>query len=448
MSGVSVDRSALQGFRPGVEFKNEKLYIFSRYRILVASGWPHMRAWTRTTRTAWVATRSYADQQICGRLGELKAAPLENLVLDSDLIHRFGLQVAMQLVGRRAWDIFKEAQQHVALRAYFAHFPQDLLRAVEQFPQRRWQLLAMAARCDGAGDLIRSNPALAVALSNCWVFRPEAKRDAMRCIRRLVRAPQREIAYWLGFDADRSTARILAKVTAQAASIERLFYLRQALKDPSTKKRLAHAPLLTWQVLRLLCDNTVAPHLSATFYRDPAILEAGVDDWGDLVHLIRAAAANDCHCDKSAGRHQIRTVEELLRRAVETTCRTGVTGPNLLRFNVPEATCRAPSGAADQILSIQGLIDEGREMRHCIGGLHYWRCLVDGSIRVYRIHAPFRATAMLTRQDSGWQLSAMRGLADVQFGPEAHRIVSGWFSADGHPNSPTLIAACPVARLR
>jgi hypothetical protein len=244
----------------------------------------------------------------------------------------------------------------------------------------------------------------------------------------MVAEPQWKIAGWLGFDADRSTARILAKVIPQAACVERLFYLRTALQDADAKKRLWHIPTLSWPALRLLCDGRAAQHLCSTFYDDPILQDGTTAQVGDLLELIRDTVASDAVHGMGVPPRQIRTMEELLFRSLSTAALTNSLFAVELTSDVPDPTCSAPFGAVRQVRSVQALIDEGREMRHCIGSLPYLLSLVSGRIRVYKVTSPIRATAMLAWKNERWRLTALHGFENSQLDAGVHTMVSSWFS--------------------
>ena len=48
--------------RPGIAFKNGKLYVFSKCRVSVLKGWPEMAAWTRSKgQPLWCRFRPLLD---------------------------------------------------------------------------------------------------------------------------------------------------------------------------------------------------------------------------------------------------------------------------------------------------------------------------------------------------------------------------------------------------
>jgi hypothetical protein len=62
----------------------------------------------------------------------------------------------------------------VAKSGFTALVPAEVRMELERYAERRWHLLSVMARCPGALDLSRANPALLFALANNWVFHKPA----------------------------------------------------------------------------------------------------------------------------------------------------------------------------------------------------------------------------------------------------------------------------------
>jgi len=92
----------------------------------------------------------------------------------------------------------RERDREVA-RRFLGSIPDDILSEVSRYWTRKWYVLNVLARCPGAMDLSRSNPALLYALASNWVFHKPAVTRPMRAARSLVNRKQRDIMEWLGF---------------------------------------------------------------------------------------------------------------------------------------------------------------------------------------------------------------------------------------------------------
>ena len=80
---------------------------------------------------------------------------------------------------KRRWFVQRSREEQRIVSEFFADIPPHVRSAVEVFQTRQWHLLAMAARCPMAVELLQSNPALAFALASCWLFTGSLPSRAM-----------------------------------------------------------------------------------------------------------------------------------------------------------------------------------------------------------------------------------------------------------------------------
>ncbi len=153
-----------------------------------------------------------------------------------------------------AWVIARRAESLAKSSEFLTPIPEDVVAAVAPYSSRHWHLLNLIARCPGALDLVRATPALAFALASLWAFRNPAPRQPLRAARALLRKRQPEIAAWLGFPSDRSTMRVLRKISPAECSIPNLLHLRDLL--PVHPKPLRHIRILGVQKGCLRCQMT------------------------------------------------------------------------------------------------------------------------------------------------------------------------------------------------
>jgi hypothetical protein len=225
--------------KPGIRFRDGKLYLFARSGIIVLRQWPDLRAWRKTPKArSWRPIRPALHLEPCAEGWTCRVEPREQRVRAVT----GGTSIRLRLEREpeaEDWDPFDpgpfdefaagdpEAPDHepavepdsatpaVALPgtgdgesrrqwselrrvAFLQPIPDEVLAAVAPFACRHWHLLNLIARCPGALDLVRSTPALAFALASPWVFRRPAPTQPLRSARALLRRPQHEIAGWLG----------------------------------------------------------------------------------------------------------------------------------------------------------------------------------------------------------------------------------------------------------
>jgi hypothetical protein len=216
-------------FNPGSAWVEPKLYRFDgipeAWEITVLRPWPDPRAWRLSSESSrWVGCRPHLDLAIPDRPLRKNASRRRRL-------------------------------EHEALQ----RVPEGLRRLVgPHHDELQWGLLSMAARVDGAPELLEGNPALAVALAHSFRLRKPVKQP-LRSARWLVRRPRRRIAGWLGFPERESTVRALARMEPEDCSLYVLRQLGQLLA--SGERWVHHIPKLRAEVV-LLMEPMTRPALS------------------------------------------------------------------------------------------------------------------------------------------------------------------------------------------
>lgn len=403
------------GFNQGTAFKNGKLYLFSRTRVIVVKPWPEMRAWTRTRTTGWKATRDLVDRRL-------------DIVLETpDVLDAYASQISLWGAASGASGAAAELRRQFGWWEFCRRVPRDLLLQIECFRERRWHLLAMAARCPQAADLIFTNPALAVALSSLWVFRNRAESGrAMSLIRRMAGRKQREIAEWLGFGSSSSTATLLSKIPARWVTVERLLYLRTLLTSHDftsradagqVLKRLRHAPQLDPIRLRFYTDLRLRAFASDDLVEKLANKYSVVygsgrcelirEDFSNLMHDLRRSieipeqpfcseralraflSARDMPYDFGAQKIPVEWLPAAFRQSEMAVLPEAFTGD-------------------DEFFPLKTVADmerEATEMSHCLASPVYLSRLHDDRYRFFSITKPHRGTVMLNRSKNGWRVA-------------------------------------------
>ena len=219
-----------QPFKPGSAFKNGKLYLFTLHNVTVMRPWPSPLAWRKSRTRPWRMIRPSLD---------LPLLESQDRLLPED--------------GAAAPDWAVRLQKVIS--GFRELIPLEVREAIAPFRWRRWHLLALAARCPGALDLIRSNQGLAFCVASHWAFRQPTASRPMRTARRLVRLKQREILAWLGFPGTGWAVRMLRKIRPPDASIGLMFNIRRALMDHAAVARLAHLPRLTSDIIGIAAND-------------------------------------------------------------------------------------------------------------------------------------------------------------------------------------------------
>ncbi len=391
-------------FRRGWVFKDDKLLMFEEDSLLVLRGWPACRAWQKTESSGWRATRP-PGALVRAIWSTAQPRYLQRWV-DEPERKRIGL-----------------AQRSAAARRFIESIPRDVLRVVKPLPERQWHVLSLVARCPGALDLARDNPALAFALASSWVFRRVPVKNPMRAARALVKQKRAAILDALGFPATPAVARVLAKLPRRAVTIQALLYLRGTLRDPP--KALFHLPRLDAGVLRILCDATLRPLATYALLEDVARTAPRTHRAAYL--LADTDAMHRLLFDKPlpAQRSLVR-LQWLHDELVEQLNASDHARRRTLALPEPPLP---GAGAIGPLTTAPEIIAEGRTMHHCVAS--YVERVATGAAYIYRVDSPERATLSLVRTAHGWNVGELKGFANAPV-PSATRLaVARWLAGHG-----------------
>jgi PcfJ-like protein len=455
-------------FRPGVNFRNGKLYVFGREGVTVIRPWPRPRAWRKTRTRPWRAVRPRIDvRELPDYLEEARWENYLGCAMNhvggwfgtlhcnrSSRVLGFDVDVEYDTNGLpdgapKNWSEAAEKacssivgwrNHHHAWAKFYSEIPDTVRLPLATYAKRQWHVLNLIARCPGADELVRSAPALAFCLASSWVFhRPPVKRP-LRSTRWLVREPRRRIAAWLGFPGTQATVNILGKLTEDAIDIPRLLYLRAGLFDDGRRRALGHLPAINSGVVRIVTDPSLNVLVTPSFLRQIARGEAGetgldaaymlkdtlrmLDQLGRrrLPRLRSLDALRQFHDDA------VREINRLLPNEDEAT---GVP-PGPLQELWPRAFPEPPIPGSTSVLPLSSpamLLEEGRTMRHCVAA--YAPDVAEDVLYFYRVEGAERATLMLRRTTSGWRIGEVSGPNNRTVTCETLEEISRWLQARG-----------------
>lgn len=409
--------NSVDGWRQGYSLKNEKIYIFSKSRILVAKGWPQPMAWSRTKTITWHPTRNWADKMLS--LEMYQYSTTGGLHIKS-----LGFDSYADISTSPYWQ-----QKHEStFGAFVKTFPVEIFNAAMEYPERRWQILCLLSRCPTGLDLHKSNPAILFCLANNWVFHKPAVVNSMRAIRGLIGKKQRDILCWLGFPNTENARYILSKIDASEVTINGLLYLRDTLNQGESIKHLSHLPKLNWKVLRILCDSRTSKLLSYSALEDilnqnkpdknNSVVQRSIDsnEFSELfLTLLNIKIAtvilkienyqsikkvNDCP-------HHLEKLKQLL------------VANQFDINNIKNSFPIAPYLGNDSITPISNndsLELEGKRMHNCVSSRA--ENVILGREYIYHVSAPIRATLSINKSKNGfWELNEIRGFGNKLIDP-------------------------------
>lgn len=401
---------------PGHAFRNGKLYVFSDSSVEVLRPWgPGAGAWRREPPSGWR-----------GFYPDLRLDFMRRTTRDVErALERIELWMPFDGPSADRWIPSRYIRYRAdAYRAFLGEIPDMPRRLVSRLGAGHWQSLQLLNRCGAvAGDLLASNPALALAVAARGLFDRSLSRT--RTARVLLRHRQRAVAGRLGFPGTEAMARLLRKIPPEAATITRLLDLRRAASDPATLCRLAHLRPLSSVVLRIATDPVLGRAVADGYLREVAATTRQAPP-GATVWMLREVLELEERLG-SCRSQPFRTIAQLEARhavIVGALASTPAALPAGQPFPPPPF-----SGASgiEPIGDTNGLVFEGHQMRHCVAA--YARDALQGTRAFYRVLAPERATLSLLRTPEGWKLGELRGPANTNVSPGTRRTVLAWIKA-------------------
>jgi hypothetical protein len=404
------------------------LYSFSPTKVLVMTGWPRPRAWVKTARAGWRHGRKDADAFWCGQLfapeGGPPEEPPEPELSEEWELEELGIfpEAMEDRWGLERWQARKGWEEQRLLAAFFDTVPEPVRRALLRYPDRRWHLLNLFARCPGALDLHASTPALCYMLASNWVFHTPAVKQPIRAARSMVRRKQREILGWLGFPATTSARNALRKLDPATITVENLLYLRDTLNDPGREPLVRQLPRLSIGALRLLNDPRLMNYASPRLLREIAACpdeRSQPYSFRMLLDTCRMETQLNGGMDLPLfrDRQELRRRHDWLSVQVESAYSADY-------LKLPEELPPPPYRGTPEIVPISttdGLREEGRTMRHCAGS-YVWD-VAEGRTYLYQVLTPVRATLSIVARGGGWRPGQMVAMGNQAVAPDIRTTV-------------------------
>jgi hypothetical protein len=391
------------GFRctetPGVVFRDGKLHVFTKKRVVVLRGGEQPACWAKTAaRPTWFSSLKLAEAAFPS-VKPLSQSSEQRLVgLDGDR--------PLYADGQLCFPFFcRFVHNDLAKALFLGTVPPAIKSRLQRFFLRgQWSLYRLLARCPGSDDLVDCNPALAFALANSRGFHPVSR--PLDSARRLLRRKQRDILGWLGFPATDRARRVLAKVPAEQVSVPVLFRLRRILqRDAEAANWLSHLPRITDETINIL-----------TFYRAalsmPLLLDLqGADTRSEYWYYL-FEGSNRMRKEYDLPWTVFRSMEALSAFYERLSRRTAMDSAlrELPKELPPPPFALSPDSGIEPIATVQDLYWHGELEHNCV--LQYARAIHAGTHYVYRVTSPVRATLSIVRKGKDWVPDGLMGPAN------------------------------------
>ena len=306
-----------------------------------------------------------------------------------------------------------------AIAAWRSTFPDDVERALASLPSHQALAAEIAVKSTASLDLLVSNPLLFWALCD----RGDFAKSPITLIEKTCQQKQRVLCGRLGLAGTKQQIKLLKRAKTVGLSKDELRSYLQLLKHQSVCNYLSHSrgelgyelPLLMKHPWLAGCPaRALIPLLSnqehRVIFRDTLRM---IDDITELQQCTTANALNRLHDRLVVELNQWRG-RELIRN----------------EYGQPVPLPEPPLAATDNIIPITSqaeLIEEGREMHHCIAS--HLKSVVDGKFAVYRMTAPERLTIEVLVMSGGQLvLREVRGKCNHLPSDASNSIIEAWFS--------------------
>lgn len=150
---------------------------------------------------------------------------------------------------------------------FFNLIPKEIRDAASNYLFRQWSVISACKSVPEFPDLIASNPALAFALANCWVYNKNIKSGRqMSYIKRHIHKKQRYLLRYIGFPEEETYVKLLKKIDPASISAVTLLKFRENLLNSKHSRRIKkvseHLKTLNPAMFRIFSDSNVLPLLS------------------------------------------------------------------------------------------------------------------------------------------------------------------------------------------
>lgn len=455
---------------PVYSFKDDKIIIIEAELTLVAGVWPNPTAWYKTPGRPWRQTWKWANRLIVPNL-------IPPYCINKAVKEKFSVEPLEGISPDADWAGWFARRQN-ALREYARTFPEDVLTLALRYSNGQWHMLCFMAGCQGAIDLVRSNPALAYCLVNHKLFERGASGNSpMPEAQSWVYKKQRDILKRLGFPCTEAARKIMQKVIPVDVTIREMRILRKAMTNTKVVHALSRLHQINKPVLLMVNDPATLNSITHTVFNEIAMQ----DDYyiaGRISYIrevegkfnLKPKTFNKLH-DIFSSESQLFSLEhelELLGLITDETEpeftkmeRLLNCGPHkpfngleeivryhnhlvaLLRdeslgfVSVPETFPSPPYVGTKTIIPIRTiyeLLKEDDETEH--GAAAALPSMARGSTYVYRVVEPVRATLYIRKNHFGsWECYRMKGVRRVSFDIS---IASNVFAilTNSQPNNP------------
>lgn len=319
---------------------------------------------------------------------------------------------------------FKTAD--VAVEQWRASFPIDVRSAIEVLPRHNALIAHLAVRSESVTDLLINNPFLLW----CLCERGQINSEDLDAAETLARQKQRILCQRVGLNGTQQEVRLLRSAAAVPFNNDDLRAFFRLLKKAGVCNYLSHQKEISADDIQLLLRQ---PWLANCPARSliPALRDRGrLRIFSDVLRMLEnISVLQQCKTVVALERLHDRLVVELNESRGKQLIRDELGQP--LPIPTPPL---AATETIHPITSQAELVEEGREMHHCIAS--HLKSVVDGKFAVYRMMEPERLTIELLVMDGAQCfIREVRGKYNRDPMDTSVALIEGWlFEASAREN--------------
>ena len=375
-------------------------------------GWPGLKAIQKTGSSSWEEFSPVFRVVLPYRPRKKTAKVPEQL--------EFGIEeklVTLTLAEQRkkAFDSFRFTM------------PKPVAAAVEKFQSRQWGVLKLMEKSEAAVELAGINPALCFALGNYERFRKQYSDPGRPPL--VSRKRQRDIAEWLGFPGTDASAKLLAKISPESASVELLRVLRPKIQDQQISKLFSHLPALNTGVVSLAIGENLLDAVTPSLLAE--ISECPTEKYrGDAAQMLDHTLSMLRVIEPSAGTPKIQSLARLRDMHSEISMQY-LAKVEQKNDPLPPPPFRGTTTIVP-ILSVAELQKEGRLQSNCVAT--YADRVRKRTTFIFRVLKPQRATLSIVKgNDGAWTIGELECKGNTGVSAMTKRIVEFWLDQQALP---------------
>lgn len=297
-------------------------------------------------------------------------------------------------------DVFNLAPDH-PVRAYHDALPADVTSVLRRFRSLQCRLMYVIGQFPESTEMAGSAPILFWLASNMLGPAPTSAD-----VRKLYTRRRVSILESFCAASSRSHLKFLSKIREFGYLREDLDLLRSMLLDEEFMKKVRHSRQINWPVLKVFFNQRYVMALAcargcltAENCRDAFRYLGKVCGYiRDIRMMCRTTQREYPEREICAmtSAFQIKNLHDRIAGEINRKDRASI----IARYgeDLPPSPLKGTKDI-EHISKVGDLLDEGVEMKHCVGG--YVDRVMGGGVFIYRVHAPERATMEVHRLPDG-----------------------------------------------